>query len=110
MLRDIIERDTEQIITNAWKTNATSDYQDGVRIGSDRADRMVDYLRKTDDVPTFSRVVRSAAKSDQTATEIGFFYRIAALLKRTRIELVAVATICLMQLNKIHVLSEMVTL
>ena len=77
---DFIERDTGQIVTNAWKISKTSDYQDGIRIGSDRADMMVAYLRKTNDAPMFSRVVRSAAKSDQTATEIGFFNRIAALL------------------------------
>lgn len=80
MLRDIIERDTEDIITNAWKISKTSDYQDGIRIGSDRAGMMVAYLRKTNDAPMFSRVVRSAEKSDQTATEIGFFNRITALL------------------------------
>lgn len=68
-------------IMNGWKQPEIKDWAGGISEGRHRAEEIVQNLRETGDNPGFSRVIKDAVKSGNSAALVGFLSGLAEALK-----------------------------
>lgn len=105
MTLKFITRDKDGRIKSAWNPICTGDYCDDVRNGKALAEDAVAFLCRTNDVPTFNRVIRDVGRAKQGGVEIGFLSRIASMLKKLRLEALSLTSILLCEFDQIVILT-----
>ena len=68
-------------IKHGWKQPEMKDWADGISEGRHRAGEIIQNLRETGDNPVFSRVIKDAVKSGNSAALVGFLSGLAEALK-----------------------------